>query len=179
MAVNPKEGQALASTTVPAREQNVARNGRSDGPFVTVQPGQYPADLFGVALPQGTGAPGTQGSNPGDASADATNMPGQTDEKIVGIGPDEIAETGAPGTQGVVNASGGDTVTYTPPGYLDGGPFREATAQGHVDGMGDWSQANTDGYAGGPTLPGLERNRPTSTGAGSGRTLRGGRAVKP
>jgi hypothetical protein len=179
MAVNPKEGQALASTTVPAREQMVGRAGRAGGEDVTNEPGQYPADLFGVALPQGTGAPGTAGSSPTDVAADATNMPGQLDEDFSGLGPNDTAETGSPGTQGVVNASGGDTVTYTPPGYLDGGPFREATAQGHVDGMGDWSQANTDGYAGGPTLPGLEGNRPTSTGAGSGRTLRGGRAVKP
>lgn len=179
MAVDPKEGQALSTTVVPTREQDVERHGRSDGPFVTVQPHQYPGDLFGVALPQGTGAPGTQGSVPTDASADATNMPGQLEEKVSGLGPADTAETGAPGSQGAVNSSGGDTVTYTPPGYLDGGPFRDATAQGHVDGMGDWSQANTDGYAGGPTLPALEGNRPTSTGAGGGRVLRGGRAVKP
>lgn len=177
MATNPREGEAPGQINLPAREQTVGRNGRSDGPNVTLMPGQYPADLFGVRLPDGTGAPGTGGASPTDASADATNMPGQLNEEFSGEGPDETAETGSPGSQGVVNSAGGEGITFTPAGYLDGGPYREASTSAHVDGMGDWTQANTDGYAGGKTLPGLEGNRPTSTGAGGGRVMRGGRAV--
>lgn len=179
MAVSPKEGQTPGQMTQGAAQQTVGRMGRSDGPFVTSQPNQYPADLFGVRLPSGTGAPGTDGAFPGgEGAADATNQPGQLDEAFSGEGPDETAQTGAAGSQGTVNSAGGESVTYTPAGYLDGGPYREATTQARIDGMGDWTQANTDGYEGGKTLPGLEGNRPTSTGAGGGRVMRGGRAIK-
>src|SRR5215813_4054519 len=75
------------------------------------QPNQYPGSLFGVGLPQGTGAPGTAGAG---GMADPTNEPGQLNEGISGQGPATTADTGAPGSQGATNSEGGpDSVSFT------------------------------------------------------------------
>jgi hypothetical protein len=153
----------------PARQSpSPARNGDGrGGPNPTVQPGQLPAEIFGFAQSYSTGAPGTQGATGPDA--DVTIQAGQLEEGLSGVTGSEITDTGAPGGQGAVNGNGGpNTVRYTDPFGIQGGVNREVTVSAHVDGSGDWTQANDMGYDSGPTLPSLEGNRPTSTGIGSG-----------
>lgn len=147
------------------------------GGEVTSEPNQYPARLFGVALPQGTGAPGSAGAA---RSADPTNQPGQLSEGISGEGAPQTADTGAPGTMGQQNNTGGpDSVTYTRPGSFLSGTNQQDTVSDSVSGPDDWTQAIDGSYAGGgPQLPGIKGNEPTSTGAGAGRVLRGGRQVR-
>src|SRR5215467_661150 len=144
------------------------------------QPGQYPGSLFGVALPQGTGAPGTQGAG---GMADPTNEPGQLNEGISGQGPSTTADTGAPGSQGAVSTQGGpDRVTFTPGANYFKSESQPAslsvTTSDSISGPNDWTQANDGSYGGGKYPPGVQGNTPTSTGAGSGRVLRGGRSVR-
>lgn len=152
----------------------------------TNEPGQYPVGdwstaLFGGPLPSGTGAPGTVG---GRMAVDATNEQGQTEDGLTGITTAEITSTGAPGTQGVVDAdSGSDSVTYTKP-TAGINPYEQLTISDDVDGPRDWTGANDGGYAtGGPQLPGIKGNEPQAGSAryqpGGGKVLRGGRAVKP
>jgi hypothetical protein len=147
------------------------------GGEVTNEPNQYPSSLFGVALPQGTGAPGTGGAAGG---ADPTNQPGQLSEGISGEGPSQTAQSGAPGTMGQQNGAGGpDRVTYTRPGSFLTGTNQSETVNDSISGTSDWTQAIDGSYAGGgPQLPGVKGNEPTSTGAGGGRVLRGGRRVR-
>jgi hypothetical protein len=151
----------------PARTSAKGRNGVAEGGDPTVQPGQTPADIFGFAQSYSTGAPGSAG---GHAPADVTVQQGQLEEGISGLKGTPITDTGVPGGTGISNSAGGDTVTYTDPFALQGygNDAARVTVQGHVSGHGDWTQANTEGYDSGPTLPGLENARPTSTGAGQG-----------
>lgn len=137
------------------------------------QPGQYPASLFGVALPQGTGAAGSAG--PALYSGDVTNQPGQLNEGLSGLGPADIAQTGAPGSMGAQNTAGGtDQVTYTRPGSYATGSYEMDTLSDSVSGVNDWTQAIDGSYGGQhPQIPGL--SEPTSTGAGQGRIMYGGR----
>lgn len=148
--------------------------GVADSSDPTNEPGQYPSSLFGVALPQGTGAPGS-GTAAG-MGADPTNEPGQLNEGISGLGPSDVADTGAPGTMGASNGgTGPDTVSYTSPGSFLSGTNITKTVNDSISGPGDWTQAIDGSYAGGgPQLPGIKGNEPTSTGAGGGRVLRGG-----
>lgn len=145
------------------------------------EPNQYPSSLFGIALPQGTGAPGTAGAGRG---ADPSNQPGQLSEGISGLGAADTADTHAPGSTGAQNHSGGpDAVTYTRPGSFLTGTNQEDTVNDSVSGTSDWTQAIDGSYAGGgPQLPGIRGNEPTSGGGpyqpGSGRVLRGGRSVR-
>lgn len=150
----------------------------SGGTDPTNEPGQYPASLFGVTLPQGTGAPGSQGAQH-SAATDPTNEPGQLNEGLSGLGPDVLGQTGAPGSAGAVNGPGGpDAVTFTRPGSFQSGTYVSDTVHDSVSGTADWTQANDSGYgSGGPQLPGIKGNEPVSTGAGAGRVMRGGRAV--
>lgn len=146
------------------------------GGEVTSEPGQYPGSLFGVALPRGTGAPGSGGASGG---ADPANQPGQLTEGISGEGPAETAHTGAPGSQGAKNnPGGGDSVSYTPPGAFLTGTNVQETVSDDISGTGDWTQAHDGSYGGSLNLPGITGNQPTSTGAGQGRVLRGGRRVR-
>ena len=147
------------------------------GGEVSTQPGQYPSSIFGVALPQGTGAPGTAGAGRG---ADPANQPGQLTEGISGTGPADTADTGAPGTQGAPSDGGGgaDTVTYTEPGSFLSGTNTQGTVRDDISGTGDWTQSHEGSYGGSLNLPGIVGNQPTSTGAGQGRVLRGGRRVR-
>ena len=140
----------------------------------TLEPGNYSPSIFGVALPQGTGAPGSAGAS---GPSDPTNEPGQLNEGISGLGPADIANTGAPGSSGGSNNEGGpDAVKYTLPGSYLSGTYVQDTVNDSVSGAQDWTQAIDGSYAGGgPQLPGIAE--PTSTGAGAGRVLRGGRSV--
>jgi len=147
----------------------------------TNQPNQYPGSLFGMPLPQGTGAPGTQGATR-TAATDPTNQPGQLEEGLTGMGPPQTDHTGSPGTQGAQAAlgAGPDQVTFT---KLSAGigPYQTQTVNDEISGPGDWTGANDQGYAsGGPQLPGVKGNEPSvSTGPytakSGGRVLRGGR----
>lgn len=141
------------------------------------QPGQYPASLFGVSLPQGTGADGSAGAS---GMADPSTEPGQLNEGISGLGPSATADTGAPGSSGQQNGTGGGTtISYTRPGSFLTGTNITDTVRDDISGTGDWTQAIDGSYAGGgPQLPGIAGNEPTSGGPryqpGTGRVLRGG-----
>lgn len=161
----------------PAREGPTAQAGVPAAFDATTELGQTPASLFGVALPQGTGAPGTAPAPPG---GDTTNEPGQLNEGISGLGPDVTAETGAPGSGGATASLGGgpDAVKFTRPGSFLSGTYVQDQVQDSVSGVTDWTQANDSGYgSGGPQLPGIKGNEPGGTGAGAGRVLRGGRGA--
>lgn len=157
---------------IPAR----GRQGVPDNLDPTNLPGQTPPDIFGFAQTYSTGAPGTRGSDT-TAATDVTEYDGQLEESVTGLRGPSIVDTGAPGTDGAVNRAGGEEVTYTDPfGYL-GQDHRETTTRGVISGVGDWTQANSDGYAAGPTLPPLQNARPTSTGAGRGRVRGAGKGL--
>ena len=142
----------------------------------TLVPGNYTDSSFGVAIPQGTGAPGSAGAS---GPSDPTNMAGQLNEGLSGEGPAQTAETGAPGSAGAQNNEGGpDAVKYTLPGSYLSGTYEQDTVNDSISGPQDWTQAVDGSYAGGgPQLPGVKGNEPTSTGAGGGRVLRGGRGA--
>jgi len=141
----------------------------------TLEPGNYGPSVFGAAIPQGTGAPG---GAPGHESGDSTLETGQLWEGFSGLGPADIANTGAPGSMGAQSTAGGpDTVTYTRPGSAISGTNKTDTVHDSISGHDDWTQAIDGSYGGGPQLPGVAGNMPDGTGAGGGRVLRGGRAV--
>jgi hypothetical protein len=150
---------------MPAR----GRNGAGEpGLDPTNQRGQLPSEIFGFAQHYSTGAPGSAGSRT-SASTDVTEYDGQLEEGITGLSGAPITSTGAPGSSGASNSGGGETVTYTDFFGFMGQEHRESSTTGTISGNGDWTQFNSDGYAGGPTLPILQNARPTSTGAGEGR----------
>ena len=153
---------------------SAAQSGTGAGFDPTLEAGNYGPSLFGVALPQGTGAPGSAGASGG---SDPTYQPGQLNEGISGEGPAQIADTGAPGSAGAGNSEGGpDAVKYTQPGSYLSGTYTQDTVNDSISGPSDWTQSIDGSYAGGgPQLPGIKGNEPTSTGAGGGRVLRGGR----
>src|SRR5215813_10169063 len=80
----PSQGQAAAGVKI-------------GGLDPTLEPGNYSDSIFGVAIPQGTGAPGSAG---GVKSPDPTLETGQLMEGISGLGPADTANTGAPGSAG-------------------------------------------------------------------------------
>jgi len=149
----------------------------------TNQPNQYPGSIFGMPLPQGTGAPGSTGARR-SAATDPTNQPGQLEEGISGTGPPDTDSTGSPGTQGARAAlgAGPDAVTFT---KLSAGigPYQTQTVNDEISGSGDWTGANDQGYAsGGPQLPGVRGNEPSVnegpfTAKSGGRVMRGGRGA--
>jgi hypothetical protein len=155
----------------------------------TNEPGQYPAGdwgnaIFGGPLPTGTGAPGSQGGQ--TAGLDPTNEIGQNQDTFSGVPDGKIAgtgATGAPGTQGAVDSTGGTAITYTVPN--DGiGPYVSTSVGDNVTGFNESTQANDQGYgSGGPQLPGLKGNEPLAGSSryqpGAGNVMRGGRAVRP
>jgi hypothetical protein len=148
---------------MPSRE----RNGRGGAGDPTEQPGQTPPDIFGFAQNYSTGARGSAGART-SASTDVTMQDGQLEEGVTGLSGSAVTSTGAGGSTGASNRGGGETVTYTDMFAYPGGVHRETSVSGVISGNGDWTQANSDGYAGGPTLPILQNARPTSTGAGQG-----------
>jgi hypothetical protein len=149
------------------------RSGTATGVDPTLQPGNYGPSVFGVPIPQGTGAPGSPGAY--GSAADPANEPGQVSDGFTGLTA-PIVNTGAPGSAGSMPAGGGTSITYTEPGSYLSGTNKQATAAADVSGTGDWTQAD-NGYSTGPQLPGIAGNTPTSTGAGGGRVLHGGRSV--
>jgi hypothetical protein len=161
---NPGRQGGTPARQSPAPKRQGAGGGPSDP---TVQKGQLPDDIFGFSQHYSTGAPGSQGATGPDA--DVTIQAGQLTEGLSGVTGDEITSTGLDGTQGATNGNGGpNTVKYTDPfGYM-GNDHRDSVTSAHVDGIGDWTQANDEGYGAGPTLPALEGNRPTETGIGQG-----------
>lgn len=155
----------------------------------TSMAGQYPPGgwgnaLFGGSLPTGTGAPGTQGANPGGDS-DVTNEPGQTSDGFTGLPDSSIGQTGAPGGATTPNSAGGGTpISFTNPGSPYGGTYQSEAVSDDLAGPRDSTQANDSGYAsGGPQIPGLAGNEPQA-GVGrfqpqGGNVMRGGRDIKP
>ena len=171
---NLTPGQQVGSGDVSGGRESGAFSGTHDaGTDPTVEPGQYPSSFFGVSLPMGTGAGGSAGAGGG---ADPTNEPGQLTEGISGLGASATADTGAPGSGGQQNGSGGGTsISYTRPGSFLSGTNQQDTVTDNISGPSDWTQAIDGSYAGGgPQLPGISGNEPTSTGAGGGRILKGG-----
>lgn len=175
---NLTPGQNVGYGDVAGAKQTNAFSGMPHGSLdPTLEPGNYGDSIFGVRLPQGTGAPGSQGATY-DAGVDPTLEPGQLNEGLSGLGPSQVAETGAPGSMGASNGgTGPDSVSYTRPGSYLSGTYVQDTVSDSVSGSSDWTQAIDGSYGGGgPQLPGIAGNEPTSTGAGAGRVLRGGRA---
>lgn len=137
------------------------------------QPGQYPDSLFGVGLPRGTGAAGSDGA---PARVDPTTMGGQypANEAISGA---QLGGTGAPGSQGATDVTTGDvpimfTITDM---YKAEGQSTEASISDAISGPGDWT-APPGNYP--PQHPIAGTPSPQSTGAGQGRIMRGGRQVR-
>lgn len=166
---NVSDGQNPGRSSTPQRQPSsgAKRQGRGEaGLDPTVQNGQLPSEIFGFSISHSTGAPGSSG---GSADADVTIEGGQLDDGLSGVTRQEITETGAPGSQGAApNGGGGTSVRYTDPfGYM-GNVHREAHASGDIGGAGDWTLSGAANGFDGPTLPGLEGNRPTTTGAGEG-----------
>ena len=176
MATNLTPGQTPGYGQVSGARETDAFSGTASGMDPTFEAGNYAPSLFGVALPQNTGAPGSPGAQPG--TGDPTNQPGQLNEGISGEGPAQTADTGSPGSQGSENSGAGpDAVNYTRPGSYLSGTYVQDTVRDSVSGTGDWTGANDQGYgSGGPQLPGIRGNEPTSTGSGDGRVMVGGRA---
>jgi hypothetical protein len=170
---NLTPGQNTGMGDVSGTKETGASAGTRTSSDPANEPGQYPASLFGVALPQGTGAAGSSGASRG--GTDPANEPGQLNEGISGLGPADTANTGAPGGTGAQNGpSGGDSVTYTRPGSFLSGTNIQDTINDTVSGTDDWTQAIDGSYGGGPQIPGVAGNMPAGTGAGGGRVLRGG-----
>lgn len=164
-----------------SRATESGKQGAGGGPAdATLEPGAYASDIFGIQLPQGTGAPGSQGASGG---ADPTNQPGELDEGFSGLGPQDTANTGSPGSAGVDNTGGGgQAISYTDPGSYLGGTYQTHTVNDEVSGPRDWSQAADGLYTGeGNKMPGIVQadGGLADTGAGQGRVMRGGRAVNP
>jgi hypothetical protein len=145
-------------------------------------PGSWGDAIFGGPLPTTTGAPGTTGAQRG-AGTDPTNEPGQLTEGLSGTGPADNADSGAPGMATNPRLGGGTTVRYTDPGAYLSADSNQNTVSTALYGNQDSTQANGEGYGtGGPQLPGIMGNEPVPGGKyqpGSGRVLRGGRAVRP
>jgi hypothetical protein len=186
---NTVPGYGTARRTSDARESEAYSGIRTTGD-PTNEPGQYPPGdwgnaIFGGPLPDGTGAPGTQGAQITESGVDSTNMPGQLDDGLTGLDEQDIAETGAPGTAGAEpsTGTGADAVNFTRPGSYLSGSYASDTVRDDVSGPQDWTDANDGGYAsGGPKLPGMAEPA-AGTGRfqpqGGGRVLRGGRDVRP
>jgi len=142
---------------------------------------QYHMSLFGFSGAQfaDSGAPGSQGASPTDASTDPTNQPGQLSEGLSGTGPADVADSGAPGTMGAQNGGAGpDRVTYTEPGSFLSGTNTSATVNDSISGPGDWTQAIDGSYGGSVNLPSITGNQPQAGSGpyqpGSGRVRHGG-----
>jgi hypothetical protein len=179
----------MAGTNQPSQKpytggQSGAYSGTRGGNDPTTEPGQYPPDnsggIFGGPLPTGTGAPGTGG---GGGGGDPTTEAGQLTDGLTGVSDSDIRNTGAPGTSTSPGQGGGTSVTYTRPGSHLSGAYQTETSSETLDGPGESTEANGQGYGtGGPQLPGIKGNEPTAGGGryqpGSGKVLRGGRSVR-
>jgi hypothetical protein len=176
MAVSP--GNRPESGTLSSTDRH--RSGTGSGGDTSSQPGQYPpGSFFGISVPAGTGAPGTAGAS--GSGHDPTNVNGQTEPTLGGASGRDVTMTGAPGSAGAPSdpPESGQAITYTQAGSWLTGTYQSDTFHDEVSGTGDSTQANDVGYgSAGPQLPALKGNQPTSTGAGQGRVMRGGRSVR-
>jgi hypothetical protein len=166
-----------------ARKPSPRQAGTATPADPTNEPGQYPVGgwgdaIFGGALPQGTGAPGTAGGR--GSGSDATVEPGQLSDGLTGVSDADISNTGAPGSLGSQPGnSGSSAVDFTRP-TAGVTTYGSETVHDEITGPKDWTQANDDGYGtGGPQLPGLAGNEPQAGEGrfqpGGGRVMRGGR----
>jgi hypothetical protein len=164
------DGVNPGRTGVPARQVEgggPARNGRQTGGLdPTNQLGQTDPTIFG--MPTGIASSGMKGSSDFKMPDDVTLEAGQLDDDFGHSTEQFVKDSGMPGSEGCSPQHGGESVTYTDPWALIGGVTREQTVQGATNGPGDWTTWGADNGFSGPTLPGLENNRPTDSGAGHG-----------
>lgn len=144
--------------TAPARKNQ----GRGSNAEPTSPSNQNPSEIFGIPTHNdSTGLAGSAGrGTPGDVTQEGDQTKGFGDSSATDPG------TTLDGSAGASIPTGGDSVTYTDPFAIQGSLSLEGaqrTAQGSIDGNNDWTQGAAK-YATGPTLPGLEGNRPTTTG---------------
>lgn len=167
-------GSNPGRTGTPGRQVEAsgpARNGRqSAGLDPTNQLGQTDPTIFG--FPTHIDSSGMAGSTDFKMPSDVTLEAGQLDDDLGHSSEQFVKDSGMPGSPGAVHPTGGETVTYTDPWAMIGGVTREQTVQGQIDGPGDWTTWGADNGFQGPTLPGLENNRPTDSGMGHG-TVKG------
>ena len=144
----------------------------------TLVSGQDPSSLFGVAISYDSGSQGTSGQS-GQPQGDPTNEPGQypSVEPISGV---TLEGTGAPGSSGagdLSNAPAGQSYTITDPNYTSGKPGGGSGVQfiqANVALGGSSDSTTVPGqYGGSNPMPSM--SQPQSTGAGTGRVMRGGR----
>jgi hypothetical protein len=144
--------------TAPARKNQ----GRGSNAEPTSPSDQNPSEIFGIPTSnQSTGLGGSAGRGaPGDVT--------QQSDQTKGFGDSSSTDPGTTldGSAGASVPTGGSSVSYTDPFAIMGADSLEGaqrTAQGQIDGSNDWTQFAAK-YDHGPTLPGLEGNRPTTTG---------------
>lgn len=163
----------MAQTFDPPASADSGTQGANDPTLVS---GQDITDLFGVAIPYSTGAPGSAGAS-AQPQGDPSNEPGQypATEPISGVSLSGM--TGAPGSQGAgTDRPGQETVMVTDPNYTSGKPGGGSGVQMTavpvaVSGPGD-STATPGNYP--PAHPIAGSASPVSTGAGRGSVRRGG-----
>lgn len=164
------DGRNPARTGVPARQEpSPKRHGRGEpGLDPTEQLGQTDDTIFG--MPTGIKSTGMKGSDHGGSTspADVTLHPGQLDEDFANTSEQFVTDSGMPGSAGAAPQAGGESVTYTDPYGIIGGVNRDVQTSGATSGPGDWTTWGADNGFSGPTLPGLENNRPTDSGVGHG-----------
>lgn len=137
----------------------------------TDRPDAYPTPMpFGISVPSGTGAAGTQGDTIGD---DSTTVGGQLDSGVDGTSVSDLTNTGAPGSAGHPGGPGPGTVGTV--AYTDPGSFLEPAGGSYETDTSDQTSTQFGNkYGSGPYPPGVEGNTPLGTGAGGGRVRRGG-----
>ena len=162
-----RDGSNPGRTGVPARQDpSPARHGRASSLDPTVQEGQLPSEIFG--LPTDIKSSGMKGSSAAKQPADVTLHPGQLDDDLGHTSEQFVTDSGMPGSAGSTHPTGGESVTYTDPFGIIGGVNRDVQTNGATSGPGDWTTWGDDNGFSGPTLPGLENNRPTDSGIGHG-----------
>jgi hypothetical protein len=163
-----RDGVNPARTGVPERQSpSPKRSGRASGADPTTQEGQTPSTVFGQ--PTGISSSGMKGSSDFKAPSDVTLEAGQLDDDLGHSSEQFVKNSGMPGSEGASpQGGGGEHITYTDPYAIIGGVERTNETSGATSGPGDWTTWGDDNGFSGPTLPGLENNRPTDSGVGRG-----------